>query len=29
MELRFIEFMPLDADGRWVSDQVMSGTEIR
>lgn len=28
-ELRFIEFMPLDADGNWQSDQVLSGEEIR
>lgn len=29
MEMRFIEFMPLDADGAWNSEQVLSGTEIR
>jgi cyclic pyranopterin phosphate synthase len=29
MELRFIEFMPLDADGQWQHDQVLSGDEIR
>lgn len=28
LELRFIEFMPLDADQRWQHDQVLSGTEI-
>jgi cyclic pyranopterin phosphate synthase len=28
-ELRFIEFMPLDADGNWDNDQVLSGEEIR
>ena len=28
LELRFIEFMPLDADGRWQQDQVLSGAEI-
>jgi cyclic pyranopterin phosphate synthase len=28
LELRFIEFMPLDAEGRWQSDQVLSGAEI-
>ena len=27
--VRFIEFMPLDADGRWDADQVLSGAEIR
>ena len=27
--VRFIEFMPLDADGTWQRDQVLSGTEIR
>jgi cyclic pyranopterin phosphate synthase len=29
LELRFIEFMPLDAEGRWQEDQVLSGQEIR
>ena len=29
MELRFIEFMPLDADGHWQHDQVLDGNEIR
>ena len=29
LELRFIEFMPLDADGQWQSDQVLSGQRIR
>ncbi len=29
MEMRFIEFMPLDADGAWKTEQVLSGTEIR
>ena len=28
-EVRFIEFMPLDADHSWTSDQVLNGTEIR
>ena len=28
MELRFIEFMPLDADGNWERDQVLSGARI-
>ncbi len=28
-ELRFIEFMPLDAEGNWDSAQVLSGAEIR
>jgi GTP 3',8-cyclase len=27
--VRFLEFMPLDADERWDSDQVLSGAEIR
>ncbi len=26
--VRFIEFMPLDADGAWTGDQVVSATEI-
>jgi len=29
LELRFIEFMPLDADENWHDDQVISGQEIR
>ncbi len=29
LELRFIEFMPLDAENHWQSDQVLSGDEIR
>ena len=28
-ELRFIEFMPLDADGNWDDQRVMSGQSIR
>lgn len=28
-EVRFIEFMPLDADRSWSSEQVLSGKEIR
>jgi cyclic pyranopterin phosphate synthase len=28
-EIRFIEFMPLDADHAWTSDQVLTGAEIR
>jgi cyclic pyranopterin phosphate synthase len=28
-EVRFIEFMPLDADRTWSSDQVLTGAEIR
>ena len=28
LELRFIEFMPLDGDDRWSDDRVLSGTEI-
>jgi GTP 3',8-cyclase len=28
-EVRFIEFMPLDADHAWSSDQVLTGDEIR
>ncbi|MFM7043139.1 MAG: GTP 3',8-cyclase MoaA [Planctomycetaceae bacterium] len=27
--LRFIEFMPLDADGAWARAQVLSGAEVR
>ena len=29
MELRFIEFMPLDAEEGWVSEQVLTGAEVR
>jgi cyclic pyranopterin phosphate synthase len=29
LEMRFIEFMPLDADGNWDADQVLSGARIR
>jgi GTP 3',8-cyclase len=29
MEMRFIEFMPLDAENKWQHDQVLSGEEIR
>jgi GTP 3',8-cyclase len=29
LELRFIEFMPLDAEGNWSDDQVLGGEEIR
>lgn len=28
-ELRFIEFMPLDADGNWQADEVLTGEAIR
>lgn len=28
LEVRFIEYMPLDADGNWQTDQVLSGSEI-
>ena len=28
-EIRFIEFMPLDADHAWTPDQVLTGQEIR
>jgi GTP 3',8-cyclase len=28
-EIRFIEFMPLDADRAWTRDQVLTGEEIR
>ena len=28
-ELRFIEFMPLDAEAKWDNSQVLSGAEIR
>ncbi len=27
--MRFIEFMPLDADGNWDNDQVLTGRQIR
>jgi cyclic pyranopterin phosphate synthase len=27
--IRFIEFMPLDADGNWQRERVLSGAEIR
>ena len=29
MEMRFIEFMPLDAEGNWQTEKVLSGEEIR
>ncbi len=29
LELRFIEFMPLDAEQHWESQQVLSGAEVR
>jgi GTP 3',8-cyclase len=29
MEMRFIEFMPLDAENNWQHDQVLSGEDIR
>jgi cyclic pyranopterin phosphate synthase len=29
LEMRFIEFMPLDADGNWQQSQVLSGEVIR
>jgi cyclic pyranopterin phosphate synthase len=29
LELRFIEYMPLDADGRWAMDQVLGGDQVR
>ncbi len=29
LEMRFIEFMPLDADGNWNAEQVLSGQRIR
>ncbi len=29
IEVRFIEFMPLDADHAWSEDQVLTGAEIR
>lgn len=28
LELRFIEYMPLDADGNWDNDQVLAGNRI-
>jgi cyclic pyranopterin phosphate synthase len=28
-EIRFIEYMPLDADHAWTADQVLTGAEIR
>ena len=28
-ELRFIEFMPLDADGNWHTDQMVTGATVR
>ena len=28
-QVRFIEFMPLDADGAWTPDAVLTGAEIR
>ena len=28
-EVRFIEFMPLDADRSWTADQVLTGDEVR
>lgn len=29
MELRFIEFMPLDAAGAWRADQLLTGAQVR
>ncbi len=29
LEMRFIEYMPLDADGNWDNGQVLAGEEIR
>ncbi|MEX2169637.1 MAG: GTP 3',8-cyclase MoaA [Pirellulales bacterium] len=29
LELRFIEYMPLDAEGKWDTNQVLSGAKIR
>lgn len=29
LELRFIEFMPLDAEDRWATDRVLTGGEIK
>ena len=28
-QVRFIEFMPLDADGEWTAEQVLTGEELR
>ena len=28
-QVRFIEFMPLDADHAWAEDRVLTGTEVR
>ena len=28
-QVRFIEFMPLDADGEWTADSVLTGEELR
>ena len=28
-QVRFIEFMPLDADGEWAPDKVLPGDELR
>jgi len=29
LELRFIEYMPLDAEGKWTADQVLTGETVR
>ena len=29
LELRFIEFMPLDAEGNWTSEEILTGASIR
>ncbi len=29
LQVRFIEFMPLDGDGGWTADQVLTGEELR
>jgi cyclic pyranopterin phosphate synthase len=29
LELRFIEYMPLDAEGKWTREQALTGVEIR
>jgi cyclic pyranopterin phosphate synthase len=29
LELRFIEFMPLDGEGHWTDDEVLTGAAIR
>ncbi len=29
LHLRFIEFMPLDADGNWAGNQVLTGAKVR